>query len=107
MKTETGIVPIIIVLLVIAAGIYWFFFTGTGNQLPLTGSSPVTQAQNEFQTLVGELTPISFDTDIFSDARFNALVDITTPIIPEPSGHLDPFSATAGSVVSTTSVSRH
>ena len=55
----------------------------------------------QFQTLVGELQPITFDTAVFSDPRFNALVDISTPVTPQPPGRLDPFApvgtvATAG-----------
>ncbi len=89
-------IPFIITLLIVAAGIYWYFSTGTGNQIPLTASGPDNQAQTRFQTLVGELTPISFDTGIFSDPRFNALVDLATPIAPEPIGRLDPFAVVTG-----------
>ena len=53
-------------------------------------------AQTKFQTLVGELTPISFNTSIFSDAHFTALVDIATPVAPETIGRLDPFAAITG-----------
>jgi len=93
--------PLFIILLIAGAGIYWYFFTGTGNQPPLSIGGSENQAQTEFQMLVGELTPISFDSSIFSDARFNALVDLATPISPEPVGRLDPFAA----VISVTSVS--
>lgn len=88
--------PFIIALLLAAAGIYWYFFTGSENQLPLSADSSINQAQTKFQTLVSELTPISFNTDIFSDARFNALVDITVPISPESVGRLDPFAIITG-----------
>lgn len=79
--------------LLIIAGVYWYFFTGTGEAPPLTVSdTPVSQAQTQFQALVSELRPISFNTALFSDPRFNALVDLTTPISPETSGRLDPFA---------------
>ena len=91
MKANTVI--LIVVSLLVAAGAYWYFFTGTGNLPPLTvTSAQVSQAQTQFQMLVSQLQPISFNTDIFSDARFNALVDLTTPVSPETSGRLDPFA---------------
>ena len=83
---------LILITLLIGGGAYWYFFTGNGNQPPLSASTSVNQAQTQFQTLVNELKPISFVTDLFSDARFNALVDLTTPVTPEPAGRLDPFA---------------
>lgn len=88
----------LIILIIAGAGIYWYFFTGTGNQPPLSANKAENQAKTEFQTLVGELTPISFDAGIFSDARFNALVDLMTPIAPEPVGRLDPFAGISNSI---------
>jgi len=90
MKFNTSITPLII-LIIAGAGIYWYFFTGT-EQPPLSTGGLENQAKTEFQTLVGELTPISFDSSIFSDSRFNALVDLSTPIAQESSGRLDPFA---------------
>jgi hypothetical protein len=95
MKNSKNIL-IIVSALVVAGGAYWYFFTGTGNQAPLTTTTATSQAQTTFQTLVSELQPISFDTTILSDPRFRALVDITTPVSPEPSGRTDPFATVAG-----------
>ena len=91
MKSNT---LIIIAVSILAAGvIYWYFFSGSGNQPPLTVSGAVQNpAQAKFQALVSELQPISFNTAIFSDPRFTSLVDLATPITPEPSGRLDPFA---------------
>ncbi len=91
MKPNSNTVLIIIVTLIVAAVAYYFFFTGTGNQPPLTSSGSSNLSQSQFQNLVNELS-ISFDTGIFSDARFNALVDLTTQISPESAGRLDPFA---------------
>jgi hypothetical protein len=92
MKSNAILIGIVIIL--VAAGAYWYFFTGTGNQPPLSDiSTSTSEAQTQFQALVGELQPISFDASIFSDARFNALVDLTTQISPESTGRLDPFAA--------------
>ena len=85
----------IITTLLVAAGAYWYFFTGTGNQPSLTASTSENTAQIEFKTLINEL-PVSFDSNIFSDVRFNALVDLTTQISPESLGRLDPFASIQG-----------
>ncbi|MCX6786316.1 MAG: hypothetical protein NTU85_00645 [Candidatus Kaiserbacteria bacterium] len=94
MKSNTLI--IIIITLALAAGAYWYFFMGTGNQPPLSADTTVNQAQTRFRTLASKLQPVSFNIGIFSDARFNALVDITTPVSPETIGRLDPFAAVSG-----------
>lgn len=95
MKTNT--ILIIVGTLIVAALAYWYFFTGTGNQPPLSTDVPTNQAQMQFETLVGELQPVSFNTGIFSDTRFNALVDITTPVAPESIGRLDPLAPISAS----------
>ncbi|MDD2657496.1 MAG: hypothetical protein PHD04_02435 [Candidatus Pacebacteria bacterium] len=88
---------IIIATLVVGAGAYWFFFTGTGNDVPLVPTD-MTQnsAQLRFNKLVSELGSISFDTRIFSDPRFDMLLDLATPIAPETSGRFDPFASIPG-----------
>ncbi|HUY05366.1 MAG TPA: hypothetical protein VMV62_01460 [Candidatus Paceibacterota bacterium] len=95
MKSNTTVV--VILTLLIAAGAYWYFFMGSSNQPPLTSSVPVQNAaQTRFQTLVSELQPISFNTAIFSDPKFTSLVDLATPVSPEPTGRLDPFAPVPG-----------
>ena len=97
MKFNSNTILIVLATLILAAGAYWYFFTGTGNQKPLTATvSNTNEAQMHFQTLIGELQSISFDTTIFSDPRFNALVDLTTPVSPEPIGRPDPFAPISG-----------
>ncbi len=97
MKFNSSTILTILATLILAAGAYWYFFTGTGNQQPLTATgSNTNEAQARFQTLIGELQSISFDTTIFSDPRFNALVDLTTPVSPEPTGRPDPFAPIPG-----------
>jgi flagellar basal body-associated protein FliL len=93
---KSSIISTIIVVIVLAAGAYWYFFVGTGNQAPLTTSAPSgNAAQTQFQALVSELQPISFNTTIFSDPKFSALVNLATAITPEPAGRLDPFAPVA------------
>lgn len=89
-------VSLIIVTLVVAAGVYWYMATGSGEQPALTASSPLNAAQTQFQVLVSELQPISFNSAIFSDPNFMSLVDITTPVTPETPGRLDPFAPISG-----------
>lgn len=91
MKPNSNTILLIVATLVVAAGAYWFFFTGTGNQPPLTATVTQNQAQSQFQRLVSEL-PIAFDTRIFSDPNFMALIDLATPVAPETVGRLDPFA---------------
>ncbi|MFA5997889.1 MAG: hypothetical protein WC814_00610 [Candidatus Paceibacterota bacterium] len=97
MKIDSNTTLIVIATLIVAAGAYWYFFTGTGNQPPLTATTVTeNEAQMRFQALVSELQPISFDTSIFSNPRFLSLTDLTTPITPESSGRLDPFASIIG-----------
>lgn len=97
MKLDTKTILMIIAGIVVLGGIYWYFFTGTATDVPLsadtTSSNP---AQAQFETLVGELTPVSFDTSLLTDPRFAALVDIGTPVVPESSGRIDPFAPLPG-----------
>jgi len=46
---------------------------------------------------VGELGPISFNTGIFTDPHFTALVDIATAVAPETFGRQDPLAPTSAS----------
>ncbi len=89
-------VTLIIVTLAVAAGAYWLVGTGKDEQPALTASTSQNAAQTQFQVLVSELKPISFNTAIFSDPNFTALVDITTPVTPETPGRIDPFAPIAG-----------
>lgn len=92
MKLDSNTILLIVATLIISAGAYWYFFTGTGNQSPLTTGAQESSTQTHFKTLVSELKPVSFDISIFSEPSFMALVDLATPIEPETSGRLDPFA---------------
>lgn len=94
---KTNITLIVVVLLVLGGGLYWYLTGQSGNQTPLMGiAGPDNPAQSQFQSLVSQLQPISFNTAIFSDPRFTALVDITTPLVPETAGRIDPFAPIPG-----------
>lgn len=94
MKSST--LSLIIVTVVIIIGAYWYISTGEDNQPPLTTAVLNNAAQTQFQALVNELQPISFNVAIFSEPNFLSLVDLTTPIEPESSGRLDPFAPVSG-----------
>lgn len=95
MKSNT--ITLIVLTLLAAAAAYWFFFSGSGNEPPLfAAASTENVAQARFQALASELQPLTFDTTIFTEARFLALVDITTPVTPEAMGRLDPFAPVPG-----------
>ncbi len=96
MKLSANLVFIILTVVILAGGVYWYVYHGSSTEAPLTAEVTQSVAQAQFQTLVTELEPISFDPKIFSDPRFAALVDLTTPIAPEPPGRTDPFAPIAG-----------
>ena len=96
MKITPSTLLILITACIVAGGAYWYFFINVGSQPPLSSGTSENPAQIQFQTLVSQLQPISFDTSIFSDPRFLALHDLTTSIAPEPAGRLDPFAPIAG-----------
>lgn len=95
MKSNALILTIAIVI--VAAGGYWYF---SGKEdAPLTAVTTKNDSQAQFQTLVSELKPISFNTGIFSQASFMSLVDLKTDVTPETVGRLDPFAPVAGTNV--------
>lgn len=93
---KSNIIILIVTILILALGAFWYYSTRTGNERPVTAVSAENQAQVHFQELVGELRPITFDTGIFSESRFMALVDLATPVSPETVGRIDPFARVSG-----------
>ncbi len=95
-RMKSNIIILVVATLVIAAWAFWYYSTRTGNEPSLSVSAEGNQAQTRFQTLVRELQAVSFDTSIFSDPRFMALIDLTTPIVSEVAGRVDPFAPVPG-----------
>lgn len=83
-----------IALAIVAAGTAWFFLSGnsSGQEPPVSASAPTDPAVAQFLSLIDELGPIHFNTQLFSDPRFTSLVDIGTPITPEPVSRHDVFA---------------
>jgi hypothetical protein len=75
--------------LIVTAG-YLLFFKAPAPAV--TSTEPTSPEEIAFVNLASQLEPLGFDTSIFSDPRFAALVDIHTPVIPEAAGRRDPFA---------------
>lgn len=94
MKISSTNLGYIAAAIVVIGGLYWFFSSGKDSsveELPLSESS-IQPLESRFLALTNQLDPISFNTDIFANPRFAALVDITTAIVSEASGRTDPFA---------------
>lgn len=90
-KNQIGI---LIAVIVVALGLVVYFVWLRPVTTPNVSVTEVTTsniAQETFLALAAQLGPVAFDTSIFSNARFQALVDLKTPILPEPEGRNDPF----------------
>jgi hypothetical protein len=96
MKPSANTLFIVLTALIASGGAYWYYQMANEAGPTLSQDTGQNAAQVEFQTLVTELEPISFDTTVFSDPRFIALTDLTTSIAPEQSGRTDPFAPVAG-----------
>lgn len=94
---------LVVATVVVLGGLYWFFFGSSAAQPPLSATKSQNQAQAQFDALVGELGPITFDLTILKDPRFLGLVDLSTPIQPEQQGRRDPFSPIPGAASRTNS----
>lgn len=99
MKPNSNTIILVATALFIAALGYWYLGSGSDSGAVLTAASTGNPAQGRFESLVGELGPITFNTDVLSDPRFNALVDLSTPIATEASGRIDPFAPVPGVAV--------
>ncbi|MDP2593877.1 MAG: hypothetical protein Q8P36_00850 [bacterium] len=96
-KPNLNTLFLIIATIILLGGLYWYFFSGDGTEPPLSmGVAGSTGVQAQFETLIGQLEPIAFDLTVLSDPRFNALVDLSTPVTPELSGRTDPFAPVPG-----------
>ena len=92
MKNTTSVFLIVFTACALGAGAYWYFFINTGTEAPVSSIGTLNPTQAQFQTLIAELQPISFNTGILSDPRFLSLTDLSIPIAPEALGHIDPFA---------------
>jgi hypothetical protein len=96
MKPSANTLFIILTAIIIAGLAYWYFRPGADIESTVTPGVTLSAEQVEFQSLVAELEPIEFNTNIFKDAEFRALTDLTTAIAPETPGRDDPFAPVSG-----------
>ncbi|MFA7302271.1 MAG: hypothetical protein WC030_00790 [Candidatus Paceibacterota bacterium] len=96
MKPSANTTLIILTVCIAAAGAFWYLYQQNAAESSLTPGAVQNQKQVEFQALVMQLQPISFDTSILSDENFLALQDIAAEIAREPLGRPDPFAPIAG-----------
>ena len=98
LKNKTVLIGVAIVLLFVG----WYVFSS--GPVPTTLSSTPTPdagpGDDIVRTLVS-LKTITLSATIFSDPSFASLQDITTAIMPESQGRLDPFAPLTSSVAPT------
>lgn len=95
MNVKKNQLGLIIAIVVIVAGLVVYFVwlrPSTTPNVSSTDAAGSSAAQETFLALAAQLGPVAFDTSIFSNARFQSLVDLKTPILPEPGGRTDPFA---------------
>ncbi len=99
MKKSTIIVIILLVLLAICVGMY--FYTAGGQ---LQSGSALLQAPSVNSGSVGiqelallrQVQSIRIDSSFFSDPVYGSLVDYTETVTPHPVGRSNPFSPVSG-----------
>lgn len=91
-KLNSSTILIIVCAIVVAGAAYWYFFMGASNQPTVTATSGGSAAQAKFEMLSNQLAGIHFNTQIFSNPKFEALVSLHTPVTTQPKGRTDPFA---------------
>jgi hypothetical protein len=97
MSNTTKIILGVVVVVALLFGAYLVFFNSNSSESALsTQTAPASAAEVSFLNLANTAESVSFDTSVLSDARFAALVDIHTAIVPDPQGRTDPFASFPG-----------
>lgn len=91
-NSRSTIILVVLAIVVVLAALYMLFGKGDTSGAVSVQDAPASRAELTFLSLAAQLDPVSFDTSILSDPRFDALQDIRTAIVPENSGRVDPFS---------------
>jgi len=85
---------IVIPGLLLIAGVGFYMYTQ--NQNAVSGRTTVDNAAeietSAFLMKLNELDNIKLEAQIFTDDRFNSLVDLSKPIVPEQVGRDNPFN---------------
>lgn len=91
---KKNLLMIVFVIVLIGVGAY---YVNKGSQAVITTSAaPGSATEATFLGFATELDTVSFNTSIFSDARFMALEDIHTSVVNELTGRRDPFGQLTG-----------
>ncbi len=99
-SSRTTVVLIVLALIVLAAVGYMVFFKGDVGSAVSSQSGALSGVETTFLNLTSRLEPVSFDTSILSDPRFQSLQNLATTVLPETSGRVNPFSPIPGAAVS-------
>ena len=84
---------VIAVVLVIAFGVYSYFFSGKQESILSTENvSAQAPADQDLIALLLDLKSISLNEEIFSDAAFKSLSDFSKDLVAEPVGRSNPFA---------------
>ncbi|HFC11146.1 MAG TPA: hypothetical protein ENJ75_03120 [Candidatus Kaiserbacteria bacterium] len=85
-------ISVAVALGIVLLGAGYFYFSGSSvSELPVTSANTASSTKR-FKGLAEQLSPLSFDTGIFSDARFKSLHTITAQFTAVPAGRTDPFA---------------
>ena len=98
LKNKTVLIGVALVLLFVG----WYVFTSgsTPSTLSSTPTADAGPGDSIVRTLVS-LKTITLSATVFSDPAFISLQDITTAIVPESQGRLDPFAPLTPAVAPT------
>ena len=85
--------PVIIILLVVAAaGIYFYVQRDSANLvIDVSMSESIIASTQVFMQRRAQLEQLSIDNSLFTDLRFRSLRSFTTPIPERPVGRDNPF----------------
>lgn len=95
-QNQTPVVLIILGIVVLGAIAYLLFGQGTTDPAVAITDTSITERELVFVNLTAQIEPIKFETSILTDARFLALLDLRTAIVPENEGRTDPFGPIPG-----------
>ena len=99
MKPSPFTIGIVVAALIVIGGIFWYSSSSEEGPPISTFSEPGAPG-NQFLELTRKLKSVKFPDTVFRNPRFEALIDITTPIMQEATGRTDPFAPIVGNTPS-------
>ena len=96
MKLTDTQIKLGVAAIIVFIGVGWYLFSSSQKPEPtISETEPAKPAEALFLELRNNLR-ITYDTTVFSNARFLALKNFTVPVVPDALGHTDPFKPGAG-----------